>query len=159
MGNENRFDELNLDSVSVARALRWAAKKAGLQINMTQIMKLLYITYGFMLVSDRVRITQEHPRFWPYGPAFPRVNKHVRLFDEITSIEYDNITKYYPSLAETIDEVVGRFGKYTAAQLSAWSHQEGSPWDLAGKRSGGKWNYPLSDDDIYDYFFNFVRAK
>lgn len=153
------FAELNLDSVVVARALRYAAKKQDKQINMTQIMKLLYITYGTMLVAERCRITAEHPKAWPYGPAFPRVNKHVKLSDEITSKEYDSIKKTHPKLIQQMDAVVARFGNIPAGQLSAWSHQHGSPWDLAGKRSDWKWNTELSDDDIYDFFFNFVNAK
>lgn len=152
------FTNLDLDSVEVARALRWEAKSNGGQINMTQIMKLMYILYGFMLVSKRCRITKEQPKAWPYGPAFPRVQKHVHLSDPITDREYKVLEKTQPELIQTMKTVYDNFGKYSAYQLSSWSHENGSPWSKAMIRSGGAWNEPLSDEDIYNYFFNYVKA-
>lgn len=47
------FEDIGLDSVIVANAIRYAAFKKGLSINMTQINKLLYITYGSLLVDKK----------------------------------------------------------------------------------------------------------
>lgn len=149
------FRELGYDSVYIANAIRYSGHKHKFQFNMTQLNKLLYIAYGVRLVSHRERLVKEHPAAWPYGPVFPRVRNHVKLSDLITSNEYDALSDDIKGL---IDSVVLTFGKYNAGQLSSWSHQHGSPWEKALSRSDGKWNEKLDDEDIYDFFYTFIKA-
>lgn len=149
------FITMDNDSVDIAKALRWSGKQHGYQLNMTQLNKLLYIAYGIRLVSHRERLVKEHPAAWPYGPVFPRVRQHIKLSDYITSDEYNKLSG---DVQELLDNVVSTFGKYNAGRLSFWSHQYGSPWEKALRRSGGKWNEKLDDEDIYDFFYTFVKA-
>ena len=149
------FVTMDNDSVDIAKALRWSGKVHGYQLNMTQLNKLLYIAYGVRLVSYRERLVKEHPAAWPYGPVFPRVRQHIKLSDFVTADEYDSLGE---DVQELLDNVVSTFGKYNAGQLSTWSHKDGSPWAKALIRSGGKWNVKLDDEDIYDFFYNFVKA-
>jgi uncharacterized phage-associated protein len=151
------FTDLGLNSVDVAKAIRYSAKQKGVYANMTQINKLLYIIYGMQLVQSKQRLTEEHSAAWPYGPVFPRVHKQVKLSDEITSQEYDKIKQTHPDIVALIDEVVSKFSGLSAGELSEWSHQSGSPWDIAVKNSKGKWNTKLGDDDIYNYFYSFAN--
>lgn len=155
----NNFFELNYDSVYIAKAIRHSAKIQGMQVNMTQINKLLYILYGTVLVAKSQRITYEHPCAWPYGPVFPRVHKHIKLSDEICDTEYNKLKEENPYIVSTMDDIVKVFGKIPAGQLSAWSHEDGSPWELAVRRSKGKWNTQLDDEDIYAYFFSYVKKS
>lgn len=151
-------DDLGLlDSVDIAKAIRYSAKQEGIYANMTQINKLLYITYGMMLVQSRRRLTKEHPSAWPYGPVFPRVHKSINLHDEITDIEYKAIEQKDASIVYLINIVVKKFGALSAGELSEWSHQSGSPWDIAVRKSEGKWNTKLEDNDIYNYFYSFLN--
>ena len=85
------FENLKLDSIKVANAIRYSAQQQGFNVNMTQIHKLLYITYGILLVQQKARLTEEHPSAWPYGPVFPRVHKNVKLVDNITNEAYNEI--------------------------------------------------------------------
>ncbi len=153
------FENIGLDSVNVANAIRYAAQQRGLSINMTQINKLLYIAYGSLLVYKKKRLTEEHPSAWPYGPVFPRVHRHVKLSDNITGETYKQLEKEDSSITRLIDNVVDKFGKLSATQLSTWSHQEGSPWDIAVKESNGIWNTKLDDEIIYNYFYSFLNIQ
>lgn len=152
------FEDVGLDSVDVANAIRYAAKQKGLNINMTQIHKLLYIAYGTLLVQQKKRLTKEHPSAWPYGPVFPRVHKQVKLFDDITDVAYKKIENLNEYIIKLIDSVVNKFGRLSATQLSAWSHQAGSPWYIAVKSSNGAWNTKLDDEIIYNYFYSFLNS-
>lgn len=153
----SNFSELNLDSVEVARALRYVGIANNmLQFNMTQLNKLLYIAYGIYLVRYKVRLTAEHPAAWPYGPVFPRVTRKISLSDSITPLEFSRLSEPVRLL---LAEVTTLFGDIPANKLSAWSHKEGSPWSHAVERSGGKWNEKLDDEDIFDYFYNFVAME
>ena len=154
----NNFSDLHYDSVAVAKAIRYSAKQNGFNVNMTQINKLLYILYGTILVEKKQRLTTEHPSAWPYGPVFPCVHKRIKLSDEIDGKDYEEIRAKSPFIADRLDQVVKTFGKIPAGQLSEWSHAEGSPWLSAVHRSNGKWNTPLNDEDIYNYFFSYLNV-
>lgn len=157
--NDLMFKNLGYDSLEVANAIRYAAQERGLRINMTQINKLLYITYGTMLVAKKEQITDEVPSAWPYGPVFPNVHRKLKLYDDITSTSYDKFKKENPYLITIIKQVVDTFGDFTAGQLSEWSHQKGSPWDLAVQRTGGEWSSRISNEDIFNYFYTIVKIS
>lgn len=152
----SNFAELNLDSVDVAKALRYVGITNKMQFNMTQLNKLLYIAYGIYLVRYKIRLTTEHPAAWPYGPVFPRVTRKISLSDTINAYEFCMLSEPVRLL---LAEVTTQFGDIPANKLSAWSHKEGSPWSRAIERSHGKWNEKLDDEDIFDYFYNFVKME
>ena len=154
---ESKFQTVGIDSVTAANAIRYSAEQRGINANMTQINKLLYIAYGSLLVFEKKRLTKEHPCAWPYGPVFPSVHRMVKLSDDITQSAYNSLKAEYPHGAALIDGVVNKFGRCTAARLSAWSHSENSPWDLAVKSSNGVWNTRLDDEQIYDYFYSYLK--
>ena len=57
-----------------------------------------------------------------------------------------------------IDDTLNYFGKYTASQLSIWSHLPNSPWALASDQ--GKVLYEQMDDQaIKDYVNERVLVK
>lgn len=152
----SNFIELNLDSIDVGRAIRYVGMTKNMQLNMTQLNKLLYIAYGVHLVRQKQRLTAEHPAAWPYGPVFPRMNNKLKLSDAIIDIEYRSLAD---DIRRLLNEIVSIFGPIKANILSAWSHEPGSPWALALERSNGKWNQKLDDEDIFDYFYNFVAME
>lgn len=149
------FDSLALDSVEVAKAIRYSGNQYGYKLNMTQINKLLYIIYGAWLVQKKQFLTTEKPSAWPYGPVFPKVHKNIKLYDAVTKDDYEKIKKINSDITTLIDEVVSKFGNLTAGQLSEWSHEENSPWYSAVHSSKGKWNTKLNDEDIYNYFYSY----
>lgn len=57
-----------------------------------------------------------------------------------------------------MDTLVKELGDAPVGQLSEWSHQKDSPWDIAVQNSKGKWNTKLDDDDIFNYFFSLVKV-
>ena len=52
----------SMDSVVVANAIRALAKEKNIDVNMTKIHKLLYISYGVLLARKNIRLTKEHPQ-------------------------------------------------------------------------------------------------
>lgn len=151
---EEEFESLGLNSIDVAQKIRYIAQtKFHLLLNMTQTQKLLYIAYGIELARANMRLTDEHPQAWPFGPVFPRVHSHV------------NFSTTPPNPGGISDEIVGllcdvvkAFGRTSATKLSEWSHSKDSPWDKTPK---DKWGRPLSDSDIREYFskLKYVNAN
>lgn len=139
----------SLDSVDIANAIRAFAVEKNIDVNMTKIHKLLYISYGIFLARENKRLTNEHPQAWPFGPVFPRVHNKVSL--DIPPVSVDSLK--LPEIAKkTVCEVLDVFGKFSAGKLSAWSHKADSPWDRTVKENNGKWGCTMKDDYISSYF-------
>lgn len=146
------FESLGLDSVDVAQKIRYIAQtEFGLLLNMTQTQKLLYIAYGIEMARADMRLTDEHPQAWPFGPVFPRVHSKVDF-----STTPPNPTGISEEIIGLLSDVVKAFGRTSAAKLSEWSHSKDSPWDKTPK---DKWGHPLSDCDIREYFSGLKCAR
>lgn len=99
--------------------------------NATKAQHLLYCCYGAVLASADERLTDEHPRAWPFGPVFPRTMRAIeknRLTVEVAeAFERDCPSETLALIRQTIRV----FSAYSAASLSAWSRRLGSPWAQA----------------------------
>ena len=149
------FKELGYMALDLARALRFAGKNKGLQLNKTQASKILFIIYGKPLVKDRVRLTADHPETWPYGPAFSAVIEDFHLAEPITNHEYSRLPDDIKAL---LDEAVTQYGNCSAQKLTKWSYKPGSPWYITMENTGARYRSEITDRLIYSYFYNFVQA-
>ena len=144
---------LTYDSVILAKFLLALAYSKGKVLNVTKVQKLLYMAYGFFLAEkDRVLIS-ESPKAWPFGPVFPKTRKKVN-FSQVISIDSEEFSELKNDIevCEFFNTLIDKYSKYTASQLSEWSHAEGGPWDLTTKQKGFKWNSSIDDDLIKNYF-------
>lgn len=144
------------DPILVAQYLLGAAKGKGLRLNVTQVQKLMYLSYGIGLSKLGTELIEELPKAWPYGPVFPKAQSKVDYTKQydiseacFADIINDAQAKYI------LDYTLDKFGKISASKLSNWSHKEGGPWDKATKQPNFKWNQALEPSDIRDYFSQF----
>ena len=153
----------NLTSVDVANLLRnFALKEHFVNLNKTQVNKLLFMCYGFYLASTGKKLFLETPKAWPYGPVFPNLYKSYYLFSVPIYIEDEKQMEFDSDLkAKNIcKQVIDKFCRVSAYDLSMWSHQPGSPWHdtvygVNGKKTG--WNKEISDDVIKAYFARHLK--
>lgn len=146
------------NSLEVASFIAQLCRKNGYYYNNTKIQKLLYCCYGSVLASRNERLCDEYPRAWQYGPVYPRVFNFI-------SKGKGNLEAYCPNFSDDeelkifLGKVIDVFGKYTAVDLSKWTHKPGSPWDqvvncIDGKGKG--MNNFIPDDLIAQYFREHV---
>lgn len=156
------YEESKYNSVTMAKFIVGYANNRGFSVNMTKVQKLLYIAYGLCLAVSDTRLVDEHPQAWPYGPVFPTTRNKLLKMDmysismeapEFTEIREDDDTM------ELMDLVFGTFGKWTASELTGWSHKEGSPWENAVSSAGFKWGDRMNDRDIKAYFKSIIYEK
>lgn len=157
--NENS-DNGKYNSVEVAKYIAAYWNGAGADINMTKLQKLLYIAYGTWLAIEDKRLCDEHPQAWPYGPVFQNVYdklnsinlKDIRINDEdLQEIKNDK------NINDLLRMMFGTFGKWTASQLTVWSHKDGSPWEYACQMPDFKWGRQIDDILIQDYFNSILK--
>ena len=152
-------DRYKYSSVDVAFLIAAMANEQKYYINLTKIQKLLYIVYGAYLRLHGERIVDEHPQAWPYGPVFPNTRKVLLKVEDLSTITIEDVDENVrndETLKSIITFVFDEFAKYTAGELTEWSHAEGSPWDKTTKRKGFEWGDCISDYDILDYFKQII---
>lgn len=146
---------ITYNSVAIARYIIAKANSEGIAINMTKVQKLLYAAYGVFLAVKGRRLLDEHPQAWPYGPVFPTTRRNllkVNFYDISFSSEEFNKLRDDAMLNSLIDSVFRTFGSWTAGQLTAWSHQDGSPWEKTVQKVNFSWGDRIDDILIEDYF-------
>ena len=146
------------NSVVLANYIAAYANANSFVINMTKLQKLLYITYGVYLAVTGMRLTNEHPQAWPYGPVFPTTRNRL-LKKDLESIQLDNNNTLADDVKSCVKLVFNTFGVYNASYLSAWSHQPNSPWDLTVRGAGFAWGNQIPDEYIMPYFQNLLIKK
>ncbi|MGV3602423.1 MAG: Panacea domain-containing protein [Dyadobacter fermentans] len=144
------------DSVEAGKLMLSLANQLGQNLNATKLQKLLFITYGYILAKKNYEIFTETPKAWPFGPVFPRVQKLVKLDNVIRpddpgirSIKEDSF------LTEVMTDIVSKYARYSATQLSEWSHETGSPWYLTTQLPNFRWNDEIPNSYISEYFSQF----
>lgn len=148
-----------MDSVVAGEHLLNIARERRIPLNITQLIKLLYICYGTSLAVFNRRFVNESVQAWPYGPVFPRVRTALKdIIDNSRPIEaLPNLSAEDRGILEAVLRV---FGTWTATQLVNWTHLEGSPWALTSKMNNFKWGDVINDDLIEVYFRkNVVRRR
>lgn len=150
-----------LESIDYSDLINWIAyNKYGVQLNKTQMQKLLFMCYGIYLASTGKRLfVDDTPKAWPFGPVFPRVNKKFipGQFPQDFSKDKRELFLKDKVAMKIVSDIVEKFHGVSAHDLSEWSHQEGGPWFqvIYGKNGNNpsiKWNQQIQDDIIKEYF-------
>lgn len=144
------------DSRDVAAYIAQECIQNGYSYNNTKIQKLMYCAYGAVLAGRNIRICDEYPRAWQYGPVFPKVFKAVSKGQELAQYSYTVREKCPDDIKNLINTAVRIFGKYNATALSRWSHKPGSPWEKVVHNDNFKWNDFIPDELIAKYFASHV---
>lgn len=150
-------------SQEVAKLLIAKANERNIYMNMTKLQKLLYVAYGLKLAVEDEILLDERPKAWPFGPVFPRVRKKLNNipFKSITFEKYPELKKLENKghLKEIINLTLDSFGHQTASYLSEWSHMEGSPWWMTVEENGERWNSPIENEYIKEYFDDYLSQN
>ncbi len=102
------------------------------------VIKLVYLSHGWMLgIHDRP-LVNEPAEAWTYGPVIPSVYHRYKSFggDPITVVPVDGSDDFNDEQRALIEEVAEAYRNYTAVQLSNITHQPGTPWDITLREYG-----------------------
>jgi uncharacterized phage-associated protein len=141
------------DSILAAQYLRALGHKEGIILNVTKVQKLLFIAYGVYLAATGHILLDESPKAWPFGPVFPKTRTKVD-YGQIIAIDHSCFEKIAQDdfVTKLFEDLINTYSPTSASALSEWSHMEGSPWYLTTKLPGFKWNDPIKNEFILDFF-------
>jgi uncharacterized phage-associated protein len=130
--------------------------KPPIELGGTKLQKLIYICDGCLLALGE-NFIRENARAWKCGPVYPKVNKWLSNNPGIEDIGEPCSPETLSQIegieaAALIDKIIEDYGSRTAQALSAWTHEEGSPWKEALEKGQGKMNSPIDKNAMRDYF-------
>jgi len=138
--------------------------KANSTMTPMKLVKLVYIAHGWYLGITGNPLLDENPEAWKYGPVIPSVYHRFKRYgrnpiNEIVGNE-DPENVLSDEVKSFLDRIWLVYGKYSAIQLSAKTHEKGTPWYQVWNRKvekvGYGWEafslYQIPDTLIQDYY-------
>ena len=123
-----------------------------INLNGSQIQRILYNAYGVWLATKGERLLSEHPQVWQYGPVFPRAYKHLKKNVGTGEVEYDMLQADHPSEFVFITKCFHRFAWTSASALSCPHTASGSPWKRSLDANPEKLGSRIDDELIREWF-------
>lgn len=133
-----------------------------------KIQKLLYFLNGWYLAETSQPLIGDRFQAWTYGPVVEslyhelkrwgsdNVDDFIQEFDAVDRSEkaykVNSGDKHFWRL---LDQVLEKYGKFTALELSSLSHAEDSPWSLA-KQQGRQY---VDDLALKKHFSNLTKVS
>lgn len=136
---------------SVHDIAAYILKKQG-PMSTWKLQKLVYYSQAWHLAWDEVPLFQARIEAWANGPVVPELYRHHRGAFTVRSWDGD-----WKALDEderdTVDLVVGSYGKLTGRQLSHLTHSE-LPWReaRAGLGPTDRSTRPIPRQSLQDYY-------
>jgi uncharacterized phage-associated protein len=144
----------------------------GRRLTPMQIQKLVYLAHGWNLAVTGETLIEGWFEAWDWGPVNRPLYEALRKFgaDPVDRLLYwgedlplfgsDNdgpvaIEDLIGEEREVVDRTWKIYGKYEAFQLSALTHEPGTPWAMAYQP---KRNRQVSNDSIYEYFVRLADS-
>ena len=146
------------------------AAKEGVALSPLKIQKLVYIAHGWHLaLYNEPLVDDECAEAWEYGPVFPSIYHEFKHFgrapitEPAIDIEYSEFSEEWETWKPRIDgkdkntraflNHIGKLYKdFTGGQLSALTHEEGTPWEKTRNEKGRIRNAHIENQDIEEYY-------
>lgn len=101
-----------------------------------QLLKLVYISHGWSFPINGKGLIQERIEAWQYGPVVPDLYHAIKSFrgDPVRIPIADGDIELTAAEMSLVDAIYRTYGHYSGSQLSAMTHQPGTPWAVAWER-------------------------
>lgn len=107
------------------------SKTKGIDLTPLQLMKLVYMSNGWMLGLHGLKLFDDKIEAWKYGPVIPTLYHETKEFgaSPIRETLPEPVgDKLDPRAVEILASVVDSYGHLSGAALSNLTHKPGSPW-------------------------------
>ncbi len=121
-------------------------------------LKLIYITHGWTLGIKNRSLIDNRIEAWQYGPVIPDLYHHVgqRYKGKNIIIEEKYNKKIDEETLSFINKVFDKYGRFSANQLIAMTHADGTPWHYIWHKHGNRSEIP--NKLIQEYYTNLANG-
>ena len=139
--------------------------REGIPLTPMKVLKLVYIAHGWYLGSEDKPLIWKWDRIlaWPYGPVIPELYSKINHYEDkpvtspiVSTIYAVNGQKLDDAASEFLDIIWEHYKNFTPYQLSALTHQSGSPWSQVTESYSKKELYRKSiiiPNEIIQYYY------
>jgi len=158
-------------TLAVANYLIGKAHGEGDRITPMKLLKLVYIAHGWSLGITGKPLIAEEVQAWQYGPVIPSVYQDFRHYgrnpiERQKAVLNERGEYVVPTVTDSqarrlLDKVWDVYKQYDGLQLSALTHQTGTPWDTVWREWGGRWgrrDAVIEPQIIAQYYRNLVNG-
>jgi uncharacterized phage-associated protein len=136
----------------------------------------VYFAHGWHLALLDSALLRDSVEAWPYGPVIPALYHEFKRWGNqpirgrATKIDLAGRALLTPAIdaecvsdrdADAAKTIIRRvwavYGQYSGVQLSALTHQPGTPWAVTREKYPEKRDPDIDDDLIRDYFRSRVQ--
>ena len=139
---------------TIARYINEESKggKTSLQLN-----KLTYIAHGWSLAIHNRPLIVDDIQAWEYGPVVPVLYYQFEKYagEVVPVVQVEDVKSISSDDKALLDKVIDVYGKYSGMELSAMTHQDGTPWSMVWKRGTKK---IIPNDIIKSYYINKAKV-
>ncbi len=137
----------------------------GNPVTQMKLQKMVYFAHGYNLAKLDEPLIKENVQAWKFGPVIPVIYNDYKLYGNLPIINFDKSTSIYSWIdvsnsnlgtdaKEAIDYTWRATAHLSAADLSSWTHKDGSPWQQV--YSEQDMSIIIDNDKIKDYFKAFI---
>lgn len=136
------------DAVRTAKYILWVLRDAA--VTPMQLLKLVYISHGWMLGLYGRPLINAPVEAWPAGPVVPVVYHAYRRFagGPILSRPRAELSGFGPHERSVMRQVCDGYGRYSEVQLATLTRRPGAPWDAARRRG----DTVIPDGELEDFY-------
>jgi uncharacterized phage-associated protein len=140
---------MNTSAIQVANYFVSKSLESGVVLTPMKLIKLVYIAHGWYLGLSDKPLLDEGAQAWKFGPVIETVYhnfKHYksgqitrmaptlnRLFSTENSASVEDI-----GIKQFLDSVWNSYSRFSGVQLSAMTHEVGTPWHTTWNENGGR---------------------
>lgn len=155
------YSAATIASVFVQKAI-----KDGAPITQMKLQKMVFFAQGYHLVKYDTPLFEEVIQAWKFGPVIPKLYDIYKFYGSQPIADTSKILAKYnevdysllsDKIKDAIDYTFKATGHLSGPQLSAWTHQVGSPWHTA--YSENNWEAPIPNEEIKAYFDKFLNNE
>ena len=125
-------------AADIANRFILLAHNAGTALTPMQLLKLVYLSHGWMLALYNKQLIEEDVEAWTYGPVIRDLYHDLKIYRSQPVI--NRLASKGQQLGgqelHLIDQVYQIYGKRSGPQLSALTHMPNTPWDITRKSYG-----------------------
>lgn len=136
------FDNMPYTSQQIANFFIRSSQNTGNELTPMKLIKLCYIAHGWNLALYNEALLDEAIQAWQYGPVIQSVYRDFKHYGNSQITELIRVGDEYPlphqDALPLLRKIWDVYKKYTGVQLSAMTHQRGTPWDITWNEKNGK---------------------
>jgi uncharacterized phage-associated protein len=125
-----------------------------------QLLKLVYISHGWMLGLYSVPLISDRVEAWKYGPVIPELYHSIKRFRDTPVLIELRRNHYgrelYDVEKDLLKQVYGIYGRLSGITLSRMTHRRGTPWHRVYRDGVGEIIIP--NDIIEEHYKILAQA-